>query len=94
MVCFFCRYGQLSGMVEPVAGLFGTLVVVVSFVIYALIHELLDPFPSIIERHANNEFDWRFVAPPFNNHHDDHAYFSTCLHNCDERNPEKQTAGY
>ena len=29
-----CRYGQLSGMVEPLAGLFGTVAVVVSARVY------------------------------------------------------------
>ena len=34
-----CRYGQLSGMVEPLAGLFGTVAVVVSayiFIVFVL----------------------------------------------------------
>ena len=34
LICsMYNRYGQLSGMVEPIAGLFGTIAVVVSEVI-------------------------------------------------------------
>lgn len=30
--CTWCRYGQLSGMVEPLAGIFGAAAVVVSII--------------------------------------------------------------
>ena len=30
--CMRCRYGQLSGMVEPLAGIFGAAAVVVSII--------------------------------------------------------------
>ena len=36
IVLFYLRYGQLSGMVEPIAGLFGAAAVVVRFLYYTL----------------------------------------------------------
>ena len=41
MVCFL-RYGQLSGMVEPIAGLLGAVAVVLSFAAGAMVYVVVD----------------------------------------------------